>query len=115
VTVLRVPIEGVAAVVAVVDGREVVAVGVRGGAAVCVVACVLADDWLSRVQVEAFEERLCEMGCVGMVGVEGVPAYSSARSHLLPASKTVRFGEARARASLRNVGSELNEFREETS
>ncbi len=40
---------------------------------------------------------------------------SEAKSDLLPARRSVRFGEARARASLRKVGSALNESCDERS
>lgn len=45
----------------------------------------------------------------------GVSKSSSVRSDLLPTSTVIRFGEARARASFRNVGREWKECREQTS
>jgi hypothetical protein len=46
-------------------------------------------------------------------GVGGM--FSSAKSHLFPASRTVKLGDARARASPRKVGRALKELREEMS
>lgn len=45
----------------------------------------------------------------------GVSKLSSVKSALLPTSTVIRFGEARARASFKNVGREWKECLEQTS
>lgn len=68
----------------------------------------LLEPSLAPGPTESSEKVDCLLDAL-LAGAEALGRSSDVKSNLLPARRSVRFGEARARASLRKVGRALNE------